>query len=197
VNGRENITGQGPFLIVCNHLHLGDPPIVAASVKIKAVFMAKEELFQDRWSRFWVGNFGAFPVRRGGINADSIKRAESWVKQGASVIMFPEGTRSKTTQMQKAFPGPVLIASRLGTPILPISITGTEKFRKPAGWFSRPKVTVTIGKPFNLPSTDGKLSKEEIYRLSDFIMVKIAELLPEKYRGVYGKEEIHEDRKSQ
>ena len=196
VKGRENLPDRGPLLIVCNHLHLADPPIIATSIKLKAVFMAKEELFQDRWSRFWVGNFGAFPVRRGGINAESIKRAESWVKQGASVIMFPEGTRSKTIRMQKAFPGPVLIASRLGIPILPISITGTEKFRKRAGWFSRPKVTVTIGEPFNLPSTYGKLTKEEIRCLSDFIMVRIAELLPEKYRGVYGKEEIHEDRKS-
>ena len=149
VRGRDNIPDQGPYLIISNHLHLADPPIVGASIKQKSVFIAKEELFKHRWSCFWVKNFGAFPVRRGGINTESIKRAESWIKRGTSLIMFPEGTRSKTAQMQKAFPGPVLIASRLGIPILPVSITGTEKFGKSSGWFSRPRITVSIGKPFS------------------------------------------------
>ncbi len=58
VKGRENITSAGPYLIVCNHLHITDPPIVAASLPLKCVFMAKEELWHSGWSRFWVKNFG-------------------------------------------------------------------------------------------------------------------------------------------
>ena len=109
VKGRENIPEQGPVLIVCNHLHLADPPIVAASVKLKAVFMAKEELFQQWWSRFWIQNFGAFPVHRGIFDRKAMQQAEYWLTKGVSLIMFPEGSRSDTGQMQPAFPGSALI----------------------------------------------------------------------------------------
>ena len=185
VRGKENLPERGPLLIVCNHLHLADPPIVACSLKLRTVFMAKDELFHNWWSHFWVKNFGAFPVRRGGIDRQALKQAEDWLKQGVSLIMFPEGRRSPDSRMQPALSGAALIASRLGVPILPVSITGTEKLRKPGGWFTRPVVAVTIGRPFNPPPTDGKLSREELKKLTAAIMVKVAGLLPPEYRGVY------------
>src|SRR3972149_850908 len=78
VKGRENVTGKGPFLIVCNHLHIADPPIVAASMPLKCVLMAKEDLWQKAWPRFWVSHFGAFPVRRGGVDRETFRQAEHW-----------------------------------------------------------------------------------------------------------------------
>lgn len=189
VKGKENVPDKGPLLIVCNHLHLGDPPIVGASVRLKSVFMAKEELFRNRWSRFWVQNYGAFPVHRGKLDREALRQAENWIKQGVSLIMFPEGKRSSTARMQSAFPGSALIASRLGIPILPVSITGTEKFRKPSGWLRRPRVTVTIGQTFNPPLPDGKPTRAELDRLTGTIMGKIAELLPPEYHGVYARGE--------
>jgi 1-acyl-sn-glycerol-3-phosphate acyltransferase len=81
--GKENIPGRGPFLIVCNHLHLTDPPIVAASIPLKCVFLAKEQLFRDGWSRFWVSNFGAISVSRGaGVDKEAFRVAEDWLHQG-------------------------------------------------------------------------------------------------------------------
>lgn len=198
VKGSENIRDQGPLLIVCNHLHLADPPIVAASIKLKTVFMAKEELFQDRWSRFWVQNFGAFPVRRGGVDREAIRQAENWVKRGVSIIMFPEGTRSKNARMQSALPGSALIASRLGIPVLPVSITGTEKFKNPKWCLRhRPMITVNIGQPFRLPPTDGRLTREVRYQLITSIMERVAGLLPPEYHGVYARGENDRDRESE
>ena len=197
VKGQENVPGPGPFLILCNHLHLADPPIVGTCIKQKTVFMAKEELFRHRWSRFWVKNYGAFPVRRGVVDREAIRHAEYWIKRGVSVIMFPEGTRSPTAQMQSALPGSVLIATRLGVPILPVGITGSEKLRnlKRCFWHHA-MITVNIGKPFNLPPTDGKLTKEERYRLIGSIMEHIAALLPPEYHGVYARGENARDRES-
>jgi 1-acyl-sn-glycerol-3-phosphate acyltransferase len=68
VRGQENVPDEGPVLVVSNHLSIGDPPLVATKVKLTCVIMAKEDLFRHPWSRFWVKNFGAFPVRREGIN---------------------------------------------------------------------------------------------------------------------------------
>ena len=185
--GRENVPERGPVLIVSNHLHLADPPIVAASIPLKCVLMAKEELWQNGWSRFWVENFGAFPVRREGVDREALRQAESWLKKGVSLIMFPEGSRSKSGKMKTALPGAALIASRLGVPILPVGITGTEKYRKILWAVShRPAMTVTIGKPFTLPANDGKLNKEHRNKMINDIMRKIAALLPPEYHGVYG-----------
>jgi 1-acyl-sn-glycerol-3-phosphate acyltransferase len=151
--------------------------------------MAKEELFRHGWSRFWVKNFGAFPVKRDGFDRDAIRQAEHSLRRGLSVIMFPEGTRSSDARMIPALPGAALIALHMGVPILPVSITGTEKLRNLKWCFlHHPKITVTIGKPFNLPSNDGKLTREQRQQMMNGIMQKIAALLPPEYRGVYDTE---------
>ena len=198
VKGRGNIPEGGPMLIVCNHINLADPPIVALSVRRRVVFMAKEELFRGRWSRFWVQNFGAFPVRRGVLDRRAFRQAEYWIKQGVPLIMFPEGKRSSNSQLQPALPGSALIASRLDVPILPVSISGSEKVGGPNWLLQRPRITVNIGKPYRLPQVDGKLTRAELTRLTSSIMERIAELLPPEYRGVYAKKgENAEDRESQ
>ena len=186
VKGRENITSTGPYLIVCNHLHIADPPIVAASLPLKCVFMAKEDLWHKGWSRFWVAHFGAFPVQRDTFDRGAIRQAEHWLKQGVSVIMFPEGGRSRTASLQEALPGASLIARRAGVPILPVSITGTEKLRNLKRCFPRhSRVTVTFGQPFTLPTRNGRLTKAQRDELTNGIMRKIAALLPPQYRGIY------------
>ncbi len=185
VKGRENIPREGPMLIVCNHLHVVDPPIIAVSVGVKAVFMAKEELFHHWFSRFFVKNFGSFPVRRRGSDREALRQAEHWLKQGVSLIMFPEGKRSDTIQMRPALLGAALIATRVGVPVLPVGITGTEKLREPNWWRHRPRVTVNIGKPFRLAPADGKLTRDELNQMTGTIMGQVAGLLPPEYRGYY------------
>jgi 1-acyl-sn-glycerol-3-phosphate acyltransferase len=198
VKGRENVPSRGPLVIVCNHLNIADPPIIATSIKLKSVIMAKEELWHNRWSRYWVENFGAFPVRRGGFDREAIRQAEHWLKRGVSLIMFPEGTRSSNARLQPAFPGSALIALRLGVPILPVSITGTDKLRDLMWCFwHRPSITVTIGQPFNPPPSESKLARNQRNQLTDEIMGRIAALLPPEYRGAYAGGENDQDRESQ
>jgi 1-acyl-sn-glycerol-3-phosphate acyltransferase len=185
VKGKENIPKQGPLLIVCNHLHVVDPPIVVTSIKLKTVIMAKEELFHHWFSRFFVRNFGTFPVRRRGVDREALQQAEYWLGRGVSLLMFPEGKRTSTIQMQPALHGSALIASQLGIPILPVSIIGTERLREHRWWLRRPRITVTIGQPFYPLPANGKLTRDELYQLTQSIMENIACLLPPEYRGVY------------
>jgi 1-acyl-sn-glycerol-3-phosphate acyltransferase len=194
VRGRENIPAAGPFLVVSNHLHIADPPIIAASFPLKCVLMAKADLWESAWSRFWVSNFGAFPVRRGGVDREAIRQAEAWIKKGISVVMFPEGTRSPNGQMQSALPGAVLIATRLNIPIIPAGIKGSEKFKnlRRAFWH-HPKITVEFGKPFSLPPVTGKLTKEKRQELTRIMMGHVADLLPPEYQGVYKRGENAKD----
>ena len=189
VRGRENVPGQRPYLFISNHLHLADPPLVGASIKQKSVFIAKEELFKHCWSRFWVKNYGAFPIKRDGVDREAIRQAEEWIKKGVSVVMVPEGTRSPNGKMQEALPGAVLIATRLNIPIIPVAITGSEKLKNVKWAFlHHPRVTITIGKPFTLPPVEGKLTKDKRRELLGIMMGHIAAMLPPEYRGVYGED---------
>lgn len=185
VRGRENIPSQGPLLVVANHLHLADPPLIGVSLGRKVIFMAKEELFRGRLSGYVIRSFGAFPVHRGQVDRQALRQAEKILAEGSALVIFPEATRSQNAQLQPAFPGSALIALRSGAPILPVAITGTEKIRGISWLLRRPQITLHIGLPFHLPPVDGKSSKERLTELTDFIMEHIAKLLPVEYRGHY------------
>ena len=186
VRGKENIPKQGPLLIAVNHLNLADPPIIGVSINRKAMFLAKEELFRSKFTGYVVRNYGAFPVRRGRMNKEAMRRSSQLLAQGMALIMFPEGKRSRSAQLESAFSGAALIAARNSAPILPIGITGTEKIKGLTWWLRRPKITVNIGCPFSLPLVNGKLARVELNRFTHSVMEHIAELLPAEYRGDYG-----------
>ena len=185
VKGRENIPAEGPLLIVANHLNLADPPIVSVSIARQTMFMAKEELFKAKFTGYFIGSFGAFPVRRSQADTKAVRQALKILADGLALVVFPEATRSPNAQLQPAFPGAALIALRSGAPILPIGITGTEKIRGKTWILRRPRVTVNIGPAFHLPPTSRKANRTELARLTDFIMEHIAEQLPVEYRGHY------------
>jgi 1-acyl-sn-glycerol-3-phosphate acyltransferase len=186
VLGRERIPDEGPLLVVANHLSLADPPIMGCSIKRQSMFLAKEELFRSWIQRYIVGNYGAYPVKRGGMNRDALRFAEKWFGNGKALIVFPEGRRSMEAQMVDAFSGAALIAVRNRVPVLPVGIYGTEKITGLTWPLRRPRITVNIGRPFNLPPVNGKITKKQLAEYTHSIMSRIAELLPGEYRGQYG-----------
>ena len=188
VRGRENIPSQGPLLVIANHLNLADPPVLGVSLGRKMVFMAKKELFHFRFLGYFIRGFGAFPVHRGKLDRKALRQAEQVMAEGLALVMFPEGMRSRSGRLRPAFPGSALIALRSGVPILPIGISGTERIKGVAWFLRRPEITVNIGHPFHLPPASSKLTKEELSRITDFMMGRIAELLPPKYRGNYAEQ---------
>ncbi len=186
VKGKENIPGQGPLLIVANHLNLADPPLLGVSLSRKVIFMAKKELFRPKLIGYFVGGFGAFPVHRGQLDRKALRQAYQVLADGLALVLFPEGTRSRNGRLQPALPGPALIAMRSGAPILPVGIFGTERIRGVTWLLRRPQITVNVGHPFYLPPVSSRLTKAELAELTSYIMGHIAELLPLEYRGDYG-----------
>jgi len=181
----ERVPLRGPLIVVSNHMNLADPPLLCASIPRRVVFMAKEELVYSRRGGHLIRAFGALPVRRGALDREALRQTRALLERGMALGMFPEGTRSRNGQMQRAYPGTALIALRSGVPILPVGITGTEKIRNMRQVLARPRITVTIGEPFHLPPLQGRASAAELVDLTKLIMARIARLLPPSYRGVY------------
>jgi 1-acyl-sn-glycerol-3-phosphate acyltransferase len=181
LRGRYNIPKKGPYIIASNHLSWTDIPFVPSYVPGKVVFMAKEEAFYGPYG--WLTRFlGAFPVKRGEGDRQAIRASQEQLKQKKIFVIFPEGTRSRTGTLGKAHAGLGLIALRAGVPVIPVAIWGSENALKKFG----AHVTISYGEPILLKPKGAKVTREDITDATDEVMKRIAEMLPERYRGVYG-----------
>lgn len=187
VRGEENVPKQGPLLVVANHMSLADPPLLNISLQREVVFMAKAKLFRFGVLNYFMRGLGAFPVHRGRQDRQALRQAEHVLTQGLTLIVFPEGMRSRSGKLQRSFSGPALIAARSGVPILPVGITGTEKIARKVWLLQRSNITVNIGHPFHLPPVSGRMTKAKLEELTRYIMEHVAELLPAEYQGTYAR----------
>ena len=190
--GVSNIPPFGPLLYVSNHLHNLDPGIEFYAFTRPLNFMGKQELFETPVVRQISEASGGFPVDRGKFDREALRQAEDRLEKGLTVGIYAEGTRSVTGALTEAKAGVGLIALKTGAPVLPVAITGSERlpFNGSKGDTAevhsgdRPGVHIAYGEPFYLPRTvDGK--KISAAEATDIIMLEIARLLPESYRGVY------------
>ncbi|HEY7349214.1 MAG TPA: lysophospholipid acyltransferase family protein [Ktedonobacterales bacterium] len=187
VAGVQNVPQTGPVILVSNHLNWTDIPMIGLRVKRRTHFMAKSELFQKAPLKWLVIGLGAFPVRRGEADRQAIKQADDVLKAGQVLVIFPEGTRSRSRKMKEGLAGVALIAMRSGAPIVPVGIYGSERFKPWRIWPWRTPITLTYGEPFTL-SREDRRGHTDLQGQLNVIMRQIAALLPPQYRGIYGDE---------
>ena len=184
LSGLENVPAEGPFIIASIHLSWFDVPLIPAYFARPVIYMAKEETFQSRIG--WLVRFmGAFPVKRGEADRHALRTAAEQLKEGNIIVIFPEGTRSKTHTMARGHSGLGMIALRSGVPVLPVAVTGSENLLKKF----RPRVTITYGQPMILKPQNQKVTREDIDAATEQVMHRIAEMLPPAYRGAYSEEQ--------
>ena len=141
--GKDNIPDDTTVIFACNHRSNADPPLLGCGVRGKFAFMAKEELFRNKLFAWLIRSLGAFPVARGKGDTGVIDTAVERLGSNRSLMIFPEGTRSKDGKVGKGHTGAALISVRANKPIIPVGIVYGEKLR------FRTPVTVKYGKPID------------------------------------------------
>jgi 1-acyl-sn-glycerol-3-phosphate acyltransferase len=167
VEGGEHVPKQGPVILASNHRSNMDPVLLASALKRPVAFMAKAELFVGPlgWIMRWIGQF---PVRRGGIDREALRRTDAVLARGSMLGLFPEGTRGDGG-FAAVHPGLAYIVVRQRCPVLPVAIFGTERVRRRFGWlpFASP-VRIVIGPAIDLPQSTsdrtGRRAASEVLR---------------------------------
>ena len=122
-NHRERIPKEGKVIICSNHISLKDPPMLALDTKRQIFYMAKSELFENKFVGSLITALGAFSVDRGVGDSNALDRCGEILDQDGAVGIFIEGTRSLDGKLGKPKSGAVMLAHQHQAPILPVCMT--------------------------------------------------------------------------
>ena len=185
VVGRDNLPQSGPYILATNHISVFDTPVllVVCPHTIRAFAAAKHRRNPFYAPILVMG--GSIWVRRGEVDRKALREALAALRRGDVLGMAPEGTRAREVYaLQRGKSGAAYLATRADVPIVPVGLTGTERIKDNFPRLKRSAVRVVIGEAFRLPES-GRVRGARLDEYTDLIMRRIAQLLPEEYRGVY------------
>lgn len=172
VINKGNIPNDGKgYIIASNHISFSDPVLLGLGQKRRLNFMAKDELFKNKFFSFLIRHLGAFPVKRGAGDGKAIKNGEDIINEGNLMTIFIEGGRSKTGELMRPRSGFAVIAQQTGAPVVPACITKAGKgkcFSKRIIHFSDPISVEELG----LDSLD----RHALKKASAIVMDRIKEM---------------------
>ncbi|NTW63349.1 MAG: 1-acyl-sn-glycerol-3-phosphate acyltransferase [Chlorobiaceae bacterium] len=148
--GSENYSTDQHYLVISNHAGMADIPLLLGTMKLNLRFVAKEELGKIPIFGWALKQAGYIMIRRG-QNRDALKSllsAAEALKNGHSIHIFPEGTRSETGELLPFKRGAFLVAQKGETPVLPVTIIGSHLITpKKSLRIHKGKIRIIVGKP--------------------------------------------------
>ncbi len=166
INGRHNLPKSGAFVLAPVHRSYVDTPIAGCVRSERMRFMGKDSMWKNRQFGWVLSALGSFPVTRGAVDREALRRAIDVLKGGDVLVLFPEGERKSGPIVQPLFDGAVYVAIKAGVPIVPVGIGGSEKVMPKKAKFIFPrKVHIEIGPPIMPPNAlDGERIQRAVYR---------------------------------
>lgn len=163
IEGAERIPVNGPVIIAPIHRSNADFAVSVFLSPRKVFFMAKHNLFSVPILGPLLIRVGAFPVRRGSADRESMGRAEEVLRRGQALVLFPEGTRKQGLAVEPLHDGAMFVAARTGAWVVPVGIGGTERAMPHGAKLPRRvKVHVIVGEPIAPPLSEGRVSRSQI-----------------------------------
>jgi 1-acyl-sn-glycerol-3-phosphate acyltransferase len=189
----DAIPKTGPVILASNHISNADPVIIGAwltpRLGRRIHWLGKKEMFDWPIVGWMARKGGVVPVDRGAADVEAFRLAQRVLAAGHVLMVFPEGTRSPTGELQEPKDGLAMLALRSNATIVPIGVSNTDRVWKKGSLLPRPggHATMRIGEPFRVsellpPGTDRKTQKS---LATDLIMRRIAALLDPRHRGPY------------
>jgi 1-acyl-sn-glycerol-3-phosphate acyltransferase len=178
VVGTEHVPPTGAYIIAPTHRSNLDTPFTAFVTKRRIRFMAKQEMFQHPLGAKFFTALGGVPVERGSPNARAaLKATRAALETGEPVAMFPEGTRRRGREVSDLFDGTAYLAVKLGVPIVPVGIGGSEEILasgKKIPKFRR--VAVVIGEPIEPPTDATTRKRSDLASITAQLQVELQKL---------------------
>ena len=184
----ENVPDHGGFVIATNHIGIIDIAMFHYHFDRFDMFIPVAEKWEKQaWIRFLARELNFLFVDRYNSDLKAMRKMIGLMEAGNSLVIAPEGTRSRTGGLIEGKPGVAYLAARSGFPVIPVAITGTEDKRilDNIKHLRKTRVTLTAGAPFKLPPIPRENRDAALQQYTDEIMCRIAALLPESYRGIY------------
>jgi len=166
---------RSSYVFLSNHQSLFDIPVLLATAPCQVRMMAKRSLFRIPIFGWAIATGGFIPIDRGDRSTarHSFASALARIRNGVSILLFPEGTRSLTDTLLPFQRGGFLIAMKTGLPIVPVGIRGTRAVQRKGSWAIRPKpIEVRYGTPIDIGEYGVRRKKELIAE----VRARIAEL---------------------
>jgi 1-acyl-sn-glycerol-3-phosphate acyltransferase len=182
VEGVENVPDDGSLLYVSNHLHYFDAPLIGTTLPRLALPLAAAE-YETHIFGVFLKIIGAIFIDRFAFDRSALRQALNALEDGQPVAVAVEGTRSRTGQLGNGKDGAAFLATRAGVPVQPVVIWGVENIIPALKHLRRADVFVRFGEPFWL--AEGRVRTDQLSELTEQVMITLARLLPEEYRGIY------------
>lgn len=190
IRGRENLPKQGAYIIATNHLGMLDAAMLYYGIDSWEVFVPVAEKWEKNAFLRWLGKYLNFVfIDRFNPDLKAMRKIMGLMERGYTLVIAPEGTRSRVESMIEGKPGASYLAARLQRPIIPIGLAGTEDraVLDNLRHLRRSAISINVGKGFTLPPLPKTDRETALADDTDEIMCRIAALIPEKNRGVYAK----------
>lgn len=177
VIGEENLPSSGPVLYVATHKSVFDIVILVTLIKEPVIFIGKKEIKDMPFVHQWFDSMGCIYMdREDKKNAlQSIIKGINELKQGQSIVLFPEGTRRMDNTIGHFKEGSFKLATKTQVPIVPIALSNTYQILEEKRRIQRTKVKVNIGKPIET----ALLSLEEQKSVAGYVQQEVNKLMQE------------------
>ena len=178
---------DGPLIVASNHASYFDPPLLAAAMPRMLNFLARKTLFANPLAGWYIRRLNAFPLDREGDSREALRTFGGLLDRGEVVLMFPEGTRTRTGFLDALKPGVVTVAMRGSAPILPAYVWGSyQSWPRGRKWPRRHRYKVHFGEPLRPAggSERGRARKAELERLQEALGRALQALETEAWEGM-------------
>jgi 1-acyl-sn-glycerol-3-phosphate acyltransferase len=184
VVGAENIPLTGPVLIAPIHRSNVDFALTLFISKRKVFFMAKDSVFEVPILGPLIAHLGAFPVKRGAADRESMTLSEEVLRQGHALVLFPEGTRKEGRTVAPLHDGAMFVAARTGATIVPVGIGGSDKAMPKGAKLPRfSKIRIVVGAPIQPPSSQGRVARSALVAKSEELRSALEAVYLESLKG--------------